>query len=287
MSEELVATALSAARQAARVHRAHLGRVTVSQWSKKGIADFVSHVDREAETGIVAAIRHRFPAHRVLAEEEAGERGAGSGVSLEWSAPEEWTWVVDPLDGTTNYLHGYPMYAVSIGVLRGDVLVAGVVVNSATGEEWTATRGGGSFRNGEVVRVSPIDSLQHALIGTGFPFREPALLPRYTRQLEAVLGETSGVRRAGSAALDLCHVASGWLDAFWELTLAPWDIAAGTLLIREAGGVVTTLDGDEDVVRHGSVLAGNRLLHRPLGKLVRDAATGGSGRGDEHEDVNS
>lgn len=185
----------------------------------------------------------------------------------------EWTWIVDPLDGTTNYLHGYPMYAVSIGIVHCGEPAAGLVLNSASGEVWTAARGAGAFRDGRPIRVSRIHSLRRALIGTGFPSRTVALLPRYTPQLEAALRATSGVRRAGSAALDLCHLATGWFDGFWELTLAPWDVAAGVVIIREAGGVVTRLDGTTDVLGHGSILAGNPAIHEALGALLRAAGT--------------
>ena len=272
--KELLETALAAAREAADVHRAHLGRVAVEDWTEKGVADFVTHVDREAEAGILARIRERFPDHAVVAEEETSERHGVSGVPSE--GPDEgWTWIIDPLDGTTNFLHAYPMYAVSIGVAHRGELQAAVVLNSATGEEWTALQGGGAFRNGERIRVSGIDVLSRALIGTGFPFKALHLLPEYTRQFDAVLRHTSGVRRAGSASLDLCHVATGWFDGFWELTLAPWDVAAGTLIVREAGGVVTRLDGSSDVIGHGSLLAGNESVHGALGALVRRAGSAG------------
>ena len=265
---ELVATALAAARGAAAVHREHLGRVRVRDWSEKGVADFVTHVDRTAEAQIIEQIRGRFPEHRILAEEETGDRG-GSGHVADRSG---WLWIIDPLDGTTNYLHGYPMYAVSIGVARDGELVAGMVLNSATGQEWTAVRGAGAWLGNDRVRVSPIDALPHALIGTGFPFKALHLLPEYTAQLAAVLRATAGVRRAGSAALDLCHVATGWFDGFWELTLAPWDVAAGALIVREAGGVVTRLDGGDDVIGDGSIIAGNPTIHALLAPLVRTAA---------------
>lgn len=265
---DLLETALAAARSAAAVHREHLGRVRVEEWSEKGAADFVTHVDRAAETQIIERVLHRFPDHRILAEEETGDRGGGTGAL----AGDGWLWIIDPLDGTTNYLHGYPMYAVSIGVVNHGELVAGVVLNSATGEEWTAVRGDGARLNGAPVRVSQIETLPRALIGTGFPFKALHLLPAYTAQLAAALRSTAGVRRAGSAALDLCHVASGWFDGFWELTLAPWDVAAGTLIVREAGGLVTRLDGSDDVLGDGSIVAGNPAIHALLAPLVRAAA---------------
>ncbi len=265
----LLETARAAAHAAAAVHRTYRGRVDVREWGEKGTFDFVSHVDREAEARIVSVIRDRYPAHAILAEE-----GTAAGPLTDPSANDdaEWLWVVDPLDGTTNYLHRYPMHAASIAVLHRGKATAGVVLDTASGTEWTAVRGGGAFRDGEPIDVSTIEELRHALIGTGFPFRYPERLAGYLPQLEAAVRGASGVRRAGSAALDLCHVASGWLDGFWELVLSPWDVAAGTLIVREAGGVVTTLDGGDDVLGGGSVLAGNRSVHAALGALLRGAS---------------
>jgi myo-inositol-1(or 4)-monophosphatase len=267
---ELLNVARQAARDAAAVHREFLGRVAVAEWSEKGTADFVTHVDRKAESVIVERLRAHFPEHRVLAEEDAAERGDSSGVTMGAGA-DEWTWIIDPLDGTTNYLHGYPVYAVSIAVARAGELEAGFILNSATGEEWSAVRNGGAFLDGRRIGVSSIDVLSRALIGTGFPFKALHLLPVYTLQLAAVLRATSGVRRAGSAALDLCHVATGLFDGFWELDLAPWDVAAGVLIVREAGGVVTRLDGSSDILGYGSLLAGNEVIHAGLGELVQNA----------------
>jgi myo-inositol-1(or 4)-monophosphatase len=265
MQAELLAAAREAALAAAEVHRRHLGRVAADAWTEKGVADFVTHVDREAEACIVAAIRERFPLHGILAEEET----AGSG--LRGRPDSEFLWIIDPLDGTTNFLHGYPMYAVSIAVVRGDELLAGVVHGTATGGQWYATAGGGAFLNGNPIHVSQSGNMARALIGTGFPFKVLGRMDEYLMQFRAVLGASAGVRRAGAAALDLCHVASGYFDGFWELSLAPWDFAAGTLIIREAGGVVSAVDGELDVRASGSVLAGNPLIHDALQQLLRDA----------------
>lgn len=266
---ELLSVARLAARDAAAVQREFLGRVKATEWSQKGVADFVTHVDRAAEAAIVKRISERFPDHRLLAEEAAADHGGAAGVS---GSHDDWTWIIDPLDGTTNYLHGYPAYAVSIGVARGTELQAAVVLNGATGEEWDAVRAGGAFHDGRRIAVSQIEDMSRTLIGTGFPFKALHLLPVYTRQLAAALRSTSGVRRAGSAALDLCHVANGWFDGFWELDLAPWDVAAGTLIVREAGGMVTRLDGSSDVLGPGSLLAGNPSVHAALGDMMRSAA---------------
>jgi myo-inositol-1(or 4)-monophosphatase len=268
---KLVTCAIDAAAAAAAVHERYLGKVDVRDWAEKGAADFVTHVDREAEAAISRCILSAFPDHAIMAE-ESSTAGAGP----DWVAPSAsrgWTWVVDPLDGTTNYLHGYPMYGVSIAVMLDGVLQAGTVRNTVTGEVWHATRGGGAWRteargDRERAQVSAIDNPRRALIGTGFPFKALSLLPRYLEQFDRVLRNTAGIRRAGSAALDLCHVASGMFDGFWELSLQPWDIAAGALIVREAGGICTTVDGSEDVVATGSVMAGNSAIHAALMQIV-------------------
>ena len=212
------------------------------------------------------------------AETAAGvEMGAGKGPGdraralLAAGAVPEWLWVIDPLDGTTNYLHGYPMYAASVAVLHRGQPVAGAVATSATGEAWWAVRGGGAFHHGVRIHVSEIGHMPQALIGTGFPFTALEHMPRYLGQLDRVLRHTAGVRRGGAAALDLCHLATGWLDGFWELVLAPWDFAAGALVVEEAGGRITALDGGDVFRGDGSVLAGNPAVHPALAELVRQA----------------
>lgn len=299
----ILAVARTAAHAATEIHARYLGQVAVPEWSTKGIADYVTRADREAENRIVALIREAFPHHGIMAEESApvpspdpavpsapppesdrrtdagGQRGSGhAGPSPGASgagglaAEADWLWIIDPLDGTTNFLHRYPMYAVSIAVQHAGDTVVAVVVNSVTGEEWTAVRGQGAFRNGEPLRVSTIADARHALIGTGFPFKVPGLLPEYLRQFDRVLRSTSGIRRAGSAALDLCHLANGYLDGFWELWLAPWDIAAGVLIVREAGGVATRVDGSAVSPAAGNLLAGNPAIYAALKGIVNAGA---------------
>lgn len=253
----------AAARAAAAVHQDHLGAVQIEDWSAKGVADFVTFVDREAEAEIVAKIRSAFPAHRILAEESVGENEA--------EELAEWTWIVDPLDGTTNFLHQYPMYCASVGVLHRGVPVAAAVASSATGEEWTAWHGGGAYRNGERIAVSPMHRLDRALIGTGFPFKLPHILAGYLKQFEHVIRQVSDIRRGGAAALDLCHLASGFLDGFWELDLRPWDYAAGVLMIREAGGIATGLAGEPVwAPRGGGIIAGNSFVYGELARMISE-----------------
>jgi len=200
----------------------------------------VTEVDREAERRIVETILGRFPTHRILAEEgtaSAGTAAAGTGSA----SAAELLWIIDPLDGTTNWLHGYPEHAVSIAAVDASGLRIGVVLDSANGEEFVAVRGGGATLDGTPITVSGVTELRLALVGTGFPFKRTELLPEYLEALGAVLSRTSGVRRAGAAALDLCAVACGRLDAFWEHWLMPWDVAAGALIVREAGGTFEPL----------------------------------------------
>lgn len=236
MDESLLEAAREAAEAAAAVHREARGGVDPSRWSEKGRSDFVTEVDVEAERRIVATIGRRFPGHAILAEEGSGGEGPEAGAT----APIRW--VVDPLDGTTNWLHGYPEYAVSLAAVDASGPRVGLVLNSATGERFEAVRGGGARREGEAIRVSEIADLRLALVGTGFPFKKLDALPAYLAAFSRVLRATSGIRRAGSAALDLCDLACGRLDAFFEYWLMPWDVAAGALIVREAGGVFERLE---------------------------------------------
>jgi myo-inositol-1(or 4)-monophosphatase len=268
----LATIALEAARLGARVHRTHLGQLTPEEWGQKGASDFVTRVDHEAEARMIEHIHDRCPDHEIMAEEST-ELGDPASIRARFHAADH-LWVLDPLDGTTNYLHGYPSYASSVAVSAGGEVVAGAVVHGVHETEWVAWRGGGAWRDGERIRVSEVDRLDRALVGTGFPFKVLELLPSYLEQLGGVLRRTSGVRRAGSAALDLCHVADGRFEGFWELWLAPWDIAAGTLIIREAGGVVTGLDGNVDVRAGGAIVAGNGAIHAALRALLDEVAGG-------------
>ncbi len=247
----LLDIAIDAASAGAELVRARTADISGLLWTEKNPADFVTEVDREAEAAIDAVIRRSAPGARTVGEELTPQIGSLSGI----------VFVVDPIDGTTNFLHRYPEYAVSVGVARDGDLVAGVIMNIPTGETFTAARGQGARRNSEIIHVSDISVPGRALIGTGFPFKHPQYLPRYLRQMERIIQKTAGVRRAGSAALDLADVACGRFDAFWELMLAPWDVAAGILIVREAGGVVTDLNGVNSGLAHAAVVAGNPVVH--------------------------
>jgi len=252
------------ARRAAALAAAFLRAATpaaAQDWIEKGRGDFVTDADRQSEAMIKEALTRDVPGSTVVGE-ELSPRAARSA---------EVVWIVDPLDGTTNFLHGYQQYAVSIGCLVGGTLAAGVIHDVPRDVRYWGATGLGAWQGEEQIRVSRLTQPRHALVGTGFPFKTLPQLRTYLDQFSAVLGVASGIRRAGSAALDLADVAAGRLDAFWELTLAPWDVAAGVQLIREAGGVVTTLDESDDVLRHGSVVTGNPTMHRWLVDLLRSA----------------
>ena len=237
-------------------------RPAVHTWTEKGQHDFATEVDRAAE-GLIAEILTRDEPQSLIVGEELSPKQGLKG---------ELVWVVDPLDGTTNFLHGYPQFSVSIAALVDGKLAAGVVHDICRKRTYAAARGGGAFEEGTRIGVSAVTEPRLALVGTGFPFKALQLLPQFMSQFAAVLGATSGIRRAGSAALDLADVAAGRLDAFWELHLSPWDIAAGTLLIREAGGTITRPDGASDVLsghQNGAIVAGNAAMQRWLLDLLR------------------
>lgn len=261
--QKLLEVAVRAARSAANIIRAAAPQARDLDWHSKGPTDFVSAVDIGAEHLILAIVGRELPGATILAEESAAStppERLSSGLAL----------VIDPLDGTTNFLHGYPEYAVSIGVLVDGEPVAAVVYNVPGDELFTAIAGGGAFLNGAPIRVSTITDPKRALIGTGFPFKDPADIAPYQAQMSRVMAEVSGVRRPGAASIDLASVAAGRFDAFWENVLSPWDFAAGMLLVREAGGVVTDLQGAHlRAVAPGGVLAGNPAMHEWLGRVVR------------------
>ncbi len=231
-------------------------------WREKSATDFVSEIDLTAEARIIEALRSRVPDAAIIAEETAStlppERRA-RGV----------TFVIDPLDGTTNFLHGVLEYAVSIAALVDDELAAGVVLHVPRDDWYTATRGGGAWCNGQRLAVSTIDAPDRALIATGFPYKGGHDIDTYLEQMRRLMTHTAGLRRPGAASLDLAGVACGRFDGFWENILAPWDIAAGMLLVREAGGIVTDLTGAPCMVDQTPILAASPAMHAWLLERLR------------------
>jgi myo-inositol-1(or 4)-monophosphatase len=262
----LLATCVAAAARGAEVLRAAAERRSSLVWEAKSQFDFVSDADRDSEAAVAAVVTQRHPDAILLAEEGSPDAESTRGL----------VFVADPLDGTTNFLHGLPWYAVSIAALVDGALVAGAIINAATGELFTATAGGGARRAGQAMQVSRIEEPARALVATGFPFSREDEIERYLPMLPAIMRATSGIRRAGAAALDLADVACGRYEAFWELRLKPWDLAAGMLMIREAGGIVTTLEGAPCPVAETSLVAGNPVMH---GWLLDTLGQASSGRG--------
>jgi myo-inositol-1(or 4)-monophosphatase len=251
----MVQAAMKAGRSLAR----DFGEVQNLQVSLKGPGDYVSQADRKAEEVIHAELSRARPGYAFLME----ERGIVEGED------EQHRWIVDPLDGTTNFLHGLPMFSISIALERQGQIVAGVIYNPAMDELYTAERGGGAFVNDRRLRVAGRSNLADTVIGTGIPHLGRGHHGNYLIELRNVMAETAGIRRIGSAALDLAYVAAGRLDGFWEESLSPWDIAAGILMIREAGGFVSDKSGGQDMLDSGTIVAGNEAVHRALLKTLK------------------
>ncbi len=250
--------AVRAARAAGNVILRHSTRVDSLTIASKARNDFVSEVDRLAEQEILRVLRKAYPDHGVLAE-ESGAHGA----------QEEFLWIIDPLDGTTNFLHGFPQFAVSIALRRKDRLEQAVVFDPLRNELYTASRGSGALLNDRRLRIKRKAGLEGALLGTGFPFKDRTHLERYLRMFRELLPASAGVRRAGSAALDLAFVAAGRLDGFWEIGLKPWDMAAGVLLVEEAGGMVSDFRGGREHLDTGNLVAGSARVHAEILAIIR------------------
>lgn len=250
--QPLLNIAIKAARRAGDLIVRSLSRLDSIKIDSKGRNDFVTDVDRKAEAEIIATVRRSHPDHAFLAE-ESGRSGSG-----------EFTWIIDPLDGTTNFLHGFPQFAVSIGIEHKDRLQHAVVYDPLRQELFTASRGEGAQLEGKKIRVSTQRTLEGALLGTGMPFRsQHACIDEYLAILKVLMGTAAGIRRPGAASLDLAYVAAGRLDGFWEFGLSPWDTAAGMLLIQEAGGRVGTPAGDEYALGK-NIVAGNPKVYEGL-----------------------
>ena len=234
-----------------RLSQAHVGT------AKKGPHDFVSDIDKQAESTIIHTIKQAYPDHGILSEEAGRIPGK-----------DQYEWVIDPLDGTSNYLHGFQNFAVSIAVLNRGQPEHAVIYDPLRQELFTASKGAGAQLNDHRIRASQTNKLENALVGTGFPFKHREVLPDYLKSFESVLTQAHDIRRTGSAALDLAYIAAGRLDAFWEIGLNIWDIAAGILIIQESGATVTDTSGGRDMLKTGNIVAGNVKLHRDVLNLV-------------------
>ncbi len=227
----------------------------------KSLNDLVSEVDRAAEEAIIETLQAAYPDHAILAE-ESGATG-----------DSEYVWIIDPLDGTTNFLHGLPIYCVSIACAHKGQIQQGVIFDPTRNDLYTASRGSGAYLNDRRLRVSKRDKLIDGLIGTGFPFRMFDYMDAYVAMLKDMMQKTAGVRRPGAAALDLAAVAAGRLDGFWEIGLSPWDMAAGVLMIQEAGGLVGDFEGNDRYMESGQIAAGNPKIFAQLLKLIQPHLT--------------
>ncbi|MDR0588092.1 MAG: inositol monophosphatase [Burkholderiales bacterium] len=264
MTNPMLTIAVKAARRAGNIimrGARDLSRLTVHA---KGPKDYVSDIDQLAEEVIIDTLRESFPDHGFIAEE-----GTGAGLNQEAA----YQWIIDPLDGTTNFLHGFPQYCVSIALAQNKQVTLGVIFDPIRNDLFTATRGGGAFMNDRRIRVSKQTHLRECLIGTGFPFREDTPIESYLNMMRALFTQTAGLRRPGAAALDLAYVAAGYYDGFFELKLHPWDIAAGSLMVQEAGGIVYDMEGGNDFLfgNKGIVAATPKIVESLL-KLLTDAA---------------
>ena len=252
---------VQAAYKAGRTLKRDFGEVERLQVSMKGPADFVSAADHKAEETLRQELTKARPGYGFLGEE--GGRHEGSDKTH--------TWIVDPLDGTSNFLHGIPQFAISIGLQRDDTIVAGVIYNPANDELFTAERGKGAFLNDRRLRVAARQRLADCVIACGLPHLGRGDLAQFRREIAAVQDKVAGLRRFGSAALDLAWIAAGRFDAYWERNLSPWDLAAGILLVREAGGFATDLDDRDDILQKGHIIAGNETIHTHLLRLLKSA----------------
>jgi len=263
MKSDFLNTAIQTALRAGELVAANCGKLGAVDITIKQAFDFVTRVDTESEKLIIESIHRSFPDHHILAEE--------SHHDIE---TDGFRWIIDPLDGTTNYIHGFPMCAVSIALQHGKELITGVVYDPLRKELFTAVKGENAFINGHKIAVSPLKDIKSALIATGFPFKRREMTDHYIELFRTIFHEVGDIRRAGSAALDLSYVACGRLDGFFEIGLAPWDCAAAALMITEAGGIITDFGGGGDFLKTGNIVAGNAVTHSMLLEHVKSIFTG-------------
>ncbi len=252
---------IKAAREASKVIIQNLDQVDLLEIETKGRNDFVTEVDKQAEQAIIDVIQYAYPDHAILAE-ESGKQGEN----------KEHEWIIDPLDGTTNFLHGYPVFAISIALRIKGILEVAVVYDPTREEMFTASRGKGAHLNNRRIRVSQTRTFANSLLGTGFPFKEMKYMAPWLKSFEMLMPHVSGVRRAGSAAIDLAQLACGRFDGFWEYGLQPWDMAAGILLVQEAGGLVSDMQGKQEMLETGHIVCANPKIFKKLQTIVKEHA---------------
>ena len=256
----MLGIAVRAARRAGAIINRATRDVELLPVTRKRHNDFVTEVDKAAERAVIEILHRAYPDHAILAEE--------SGASAGNAGESEYTWIVDPLDGTTNFIHGFPQYAVSIALRHKGLLAQAVIYDPTRNELFTATRGRGAYLNERRIRVTKRAQLSEALLGTGFPFRDLQSLDEYLVMFREFTLRTAGQRRAGAAALDIAYVAAGRLDGFWEIGLSPWDMAAGALLVQEAGGLVGDFRGDSGYLDSGRIVCGNPKIFAQMLRVI-------------------
>lgn len=264
MSQQALHPMLNIAVKAARAAGAAINRASfdleVIKVGTKGVNDFVTEVDQTAEQIIIETILQAYPDHGILAEESGDEHG---------KANSEYTWIIDPLDGTTNFIHGFPYYATSIALMHKGILQQAVVYDPTRNDLFYASKGRGAYLNDKRIRVSKRTQIKDTLIGTGFPFRKGDNFKNYVAMFEQVMQQCAGLRRPGAAALDLCYVAAGNYDGFFEIGLSPWDVAAGALIITEAGGLVGNFTGEADYLDQREIVAANPRIYGQLVPILQ------------------
>ncbi len=255
-------TAIQAALEASKIIKSNLGKIQNTEVDLKRKFDFVTHVDRESETKIIEVIKTRFPEHKIFAEESTKDDHGG------------YRWIIDPLDGTTNYIHAFPVFAISIALEMEGEIILGLVLDPLRDEMFIAEKGRGATLNGRRIKVSRTSDLAVSLLTTGFPFRHKESLDLYLESFRRLFLQVSGIRRIGCVALDFCYLASGRCEGFWEIGLSPWDVAAGYLIIKEAGGMITDFSGGDAPIWTGNVVASNGLIHEHILKVAREVFAG-------------
>ena len=249
--------AVRAARAAGDIIVRNMDRIDRLKIVSKKTNDFVTEVDQKAEAAIIDVLQQAYPEYGILAEESGTQKDDA-----------EFQWIIDPLDGTTNFLHGFPQFAVSIALKHKNRLETGVIYDPVTQELFTAARGEGAQLNGKKIRVSGHKGIEGALLGTGFPYHDQSYLDTYLETMKTLMAPAAGIRRPGSAALDLAWLAAGRIDGFWEFNLNAWDIAAGILIVREAGGIITDFAGNDDYLKSGDIIAASPKVFPEMLKVI-------------------
>jgi len=254
----MINIAIKAARSASKILTENFGKINSDDIREKKRNDFLTFVDEQAEHTIIEILRASFPDHSILAEESGWKK-----------QNSEYEWFIDPLDGTKNYISGIPIFSISIALRHQDQMLLGVILDPLRNELFHAEKGGGAFLNGKKIQISRRQNLEECLLATGFPFKQKEFLPRYLNCFQEIFQLSSGMRRMGSAAIDLAYVAAGRFDGFWELGLSPWDMAAGSLLIEEAGGNTTDFWGNNSYLTNGYVTATNGHIHQAMLQIIK------------------